>query len=89
MWGNLPEELANNAVCFLACQQLLWWIQRREEETTRFGSVIRIYNPLSQHEEDRIDERLVDAVDMLEIVPANNHVTEKIMFSVDSRYLSE
>ena len=69
--------------------QLLWWIERREEETTRSGLVIRIYNPLSQHEEDRIDERLADAVDMLEIVPANNHATEKIMLGMDSRYLSK
>ena len=33
MWGNLAEERANYAVCLLARQQLLWWIQRREEET--------------------------------------------------------
>ena len=73
MWGNLPEELANYAVRLLARLQLLWRIQRREEETTRSGSVMLIYNPFSQQEEDRIDERFAEAVDMLEIIPAKNH----------------
>ena len=73
MWGNLPEELANYVVRPLARQQLLWRIQRREEQTMRSGSVMLIYNIFSQQEEDRIDERFAEAVDMLEIIPANNH----------------
>ena len=46
-----------------------------------------IYNPLSQQEEDRIDERFVEAVDTLEI-PANNNTIERIIFGVDSGYSS-
>ena len=41
---------------------------------------MRIYNPLSQQEEDRIDGRLLEAVDMQEIVPANKHAIERIIF---------
>ena len=62
------EGLANYAVCLLARQQLLQQIQLREEETMRSGSVMRIYNPLSQQQEDKIDRMLVKAVDTLEIV---------------------
>ena len=62
-------------------------MQHWEEETTRSGSVMWIYNPLSQQEEDRIDERLVEAVDTLEI-PANNNAIERIIFGVDSGYSS-
>ena len=61
-------------------------MQHWEEETMRSGSVTWIYNPLSQ-QEDRIDERLVEAVDTLEI-PANNNAIERIIFGVDSGYSS-
>ena len=76
-------------VRLLARQQLLWWIQRREEETTRSGLVMQIYNLLSQQEDERIDERFAEVVDMLEIVPANNPVIERIIFGMDSGYSSE
>ena len=46
VWKGLPAGLADYPVCLLALQQLLWWNQRREEETIRFGSVMQIYNPL-------------------------------------------
>ena len=85
---NLAKELANYAVHLLARQKLLWLIQRREEETTRSGSVMRIYNPLLQQEEDRIDERFAEAVHMPEIVPANNNTMEKFIFGVESGYSS-
>ena len=68
VWDRLLEGLANYAVCLLARQQLLQQIQLREEETMRCGSVMRIYNPLSQQQEDKIDRMLVKAVDTLEIV---------------------
>ena len=48
-----------------------------------------IYNPLSKQEKDMIDERFVEAVDMLEIVPANNNTIERIIFGVDSKCMSE
>ena len=48
VWDRLLAGLANYAVCLLARQQLLQQIQLREEETMRSGSVMRIYNPLSQ-----------------------------------------
>ena len=43
VWRRFPTELVH----LLARQQLLWRIERREEETTRFGSVMQIYNLLS------------------------------------------
>ena len=55
----------------------------------RSDSVIRVYNPLSRQEEDRIDERFAEAVDMLEIVPANSNTIERIIFGVDRGYSSE
>ena len=48
-----------------------------------------IYNPLSQQEERKIDERFAETVDMLEIVPADNHDIDRIIFGVDSGYSSE
>ena len=36
-----------------------------------------------------VDERSAEAVNMLEIVPANNHVTGRIIFGVDSGYSPE
>ena len=54
----------------------------------RYGMVIRIYNPLSQQEEEEIDRTFAEAVDTLEIVPKNNAI-ERIIFGVDSRYSSE
>ena len=42
---RLPAGLANYVVRLLARQQLLRRIQHHEEETKRFGSVMRIYNP--------------------------------------------
>ena len=51
--------------------------------------VIRIYNPLSQQEEEEIDRTFAEAVDTLEIVPKNNNAIERIIFGVDSRYSSE
>ena len=89
LWERLPTGLGNYVVRPLARQQLLWQIQRHEEETTRFGSVMRIYNPLLQQEEDEIDRRFVVAVDTLEIVQADSHTIERIIFGVDSRYSSE
>ena len=50
---------------------------------------MRIYNPLSQQEEHEMYRRLADAVDTLEIVPANNQAIERIIFGVDSEYSSE
>ena len=47
---------------------------------------MRIYNPLSQQEEGKIDERFAETVDMLEIVPADNHAIDRIIFGVDSGY---
>ena len=84
-----PKNLANYAVRLLAREQLLWRIQCREEETTRSGLVMRIYNLLSQQEEGRIDERFAEVVDMLEIVPVDNHIIERIIFGVDRGYSSE
>ena len=51
-------------------------IHRRQEETAEFRMVMRIYNPFSQKEEQEIDRRLAETVDMLEIVPANNHAID-------------
>ena len=50
---------------------------------------MRIYNPLSKQEVDRIDERLPEAVDMQEIVPANKHAIQRIIFGVGREYSSE
>ena len=50
---------------------------------------MQIYNLLSQQEEGKIDKRMTEAVDMLEIVPANNQDTDRIIFGVDSGYSSE
>ena len=52
----------------------------------KYDMVMQIYNPLSQQE---IDERFAETVDMLEIVPANNHAIDRTIFGVDSRYLYE
>ena len=86
---NLPQELANYTVRLLARQQLMRRIHHRQKETTEFGMVMRIYNPLSQQEEENIDERFAEAVDMLEIVPANSHAIDRIILHVDSGYSSE
>ena len=51
--------------------------------------VMRIYNPFSQQEEQEMNRRLADAVDTLEIVPANNQAIERIIFGVDSENPSE
>ena len=48
VWERLPTGLPNYVLRLLARQQLLWRIQRHDEETARFGLVMRIYNPLSQ-----------------------------------------
>ena len=50
--------------------------------------VMRIYNPLSQQEEEEID-RFAEAVDTLEIVPENNNSIERIIFRLDNGYSSE
>ena len=50
----------------------------------KYGMVMRIYNPLSQQEEVKIDERFPEAVDMPENVPANNYAIDRIIFGVDS-----
>ena len=50
----------------------------------KYGMVMRIYNPLSQQEEEKIDERFPEAVDMPEKVPANNCAIDRIIFGVDS-----
>ena len=89
MWENLPEELANYAVRLLVLQHLLHQIYDRQEHTMKYSMVMRIYNPLSQQEEEKINERFAEAVDILEIVPANNHAIDRIIFGVDSRYSSE
>ena len=52
---RLPAGLANYAGRLLARRQLMWQIQCRDEETTRSGSVMRIYNLLLQQQEDEID----------------------------------
>ena len=51
LWERLSAGLGNFAMRLLARQQLLWLTQRHEEETTRFGLVMRIFNPLSQQQE--------------------------------------
>ena len=89
VWERLPTGLPNYVLRHLARQQLLWRIQRHDEETTRFGLVMRIYNPLSQRQEDEIYRRFVETVDMLEIVQADNYTLETIIFDVDSGYSSE
>ena len=89
VWERLPTGLPNYVLRLLARQQLLWRIQRHDEETTRFGLVMRIYNPLSQRQEDEIYRRFVETVDMLEIVQADNYTLETIIFDVDSGYSSE
>ena len=50
--------------------------------------VMRIYNPLSQQEEEEID-RFAEAADTLEIVPENNNAIERIIFGLDNGYSSE
>ena len=89
MWENLPEELANYAVRLLALQHLLHQIYDRQEHTMKYSMVMRIYNPFSQQQEEKINERFAEDVDILEIVPANNHAIDRIIFDVDSRYSSE
>ena len=89
VWERLPTGLPNYVLRLLARQQLLWRIQRHDEETTRFGLVMRIYNPLSQQQEDEIYRRFAETVDMLEIVQADNYTLENIIFDVDSGYSSE
>ena len=44
---KIVRRMVNFVVRPLARQQR---IQHREEETTRFGSVMQIYNPLSQQQ---------------------------------------
>ena len=89
VWEELPAELANYAIRLLARQQLLRRIHCRQEEFTRFGMVMRIYNLLSQQEEDEIDRRFAEDVNKLEIVPENNNAIERIIFGVDSGHSSE
>ena len=60
VWEKLPAGLANYIVRLLACQQFLWQIQRREEETTRFGLVMRIYNLLSQQHKNETHKRFAE-----------------------------
>ena len=51
---------------------------------------MQIYNPLSQQqEEDEINRRFSETVGTLEIVQADSHAKERIIFGVDSGYLSE
>ena len=61
VWENLPEGLANYAVRLLARQQLQ--IHHRQEHTMKYGMAMWIYNPLSQQEEEKINERFAEAVD--------------------------
>ena len=68
---------------------LLRRIHRRQEDTSRFGMVMPIYNPLSQQEEDEMDRRFTEAVDTLEIVPENNNAIERINFGVKSSVKSK
>ena len=89
MWEKLAAGLVNYAARLLARQQFLWRIQRREEETTRLGSAMRIYNPLSKQQEDEIDRRFGETVDALEIVQVDNHAIVRIIFGVDSGYSPE
>ena len=44
---------------------------------------MRIYNRLSQQEEEEID-RFAEVVDTLEVVPENNYTIKRIIFGVDS-----
>ena len=55
----------------------------------KYGTVMRIYNPLSQQEEEEVGERFTEAVDTLEIVPENNNAIERIIFGVDRGYSSK
>ena len=50
---------------------------------------MRIYRSLSQQQEDKIDRRFAVTVDTMEIVQADSHAKERIIFGVDSGYLSE
>ena len=50
---------------------------------------MRIYNPVSQQGEDEMDTRFSEDVNTLEIVPENNNAIERIIFGMDSGYLSE
>ena len=83
-WQNLPGGLANYAIRLLARQQLLHRTHHRQEQTMRYRMVMRIYNPLSQQDEEEIDRTFAEAVDTLEIVPENNNAIERIIFGVDS-----
>lgn len=38
-----------------------------------YGGVMRFYIPLPQQEEENIDKRFAEAVDMVDIIPAKNH----------------
>ena len=89
MWEELPAGLANYVTRLLARQQLLRRIHCRQEEITRFGIVMRIYNPVSQQGEDEMDRRFSEDVNTLEIVPENSNVIERIIFGMVSRYLSQ
>ena len=55
VWENLPEVLADYAVGLLACQQLLHLNYYRQEETMRYGMVMREEEDIE--EEDEIDKR--------------------------------
>ena len=82
MRKRLPAGLANTVVRLLACQQLLWQIQRLEEETARFSSLMRIYK-------DEMNRRFTETGDSFEFVQAGNHTIERIIFGVDRRYSSK
>ena len=89
MWEQLPAGLANYVISLLARQQWLRRIHCRQEEITRFGIVMWIYNLVSQQGEDEMDGRFLEDVNTLEIVPENNNAIERIIFGIDSGYLSE
>ena len=89
VWERFLTGFANYAVRLLARQKLLWRIERCEEETARFGSVMRIYNQLPQEEEDEINRKFAETVNILEIVQVNNHAMERIIFGTDSGHSSE
>ena len=81
--------MANYAIRLLARQQLQHRIHHRQEHAMKYSEEMRIYNPSSQQEEEKIDGRFAEALGTLEIVPANNHAIERIIFGVDSGYSSE
>ena len=45
---------------------------------------MRIYNRLSQQEEEEIDRKFAEVVDTLEVVPENNYTIKRIIFGVGS-----